>query len=170
MNHLILQSCHSLLQHFIMGSLSLFSRVIISILKIPSKTGLVLLRKDWKKWKKVTCQLQSYTWRLLFYRNPTMQRYSVTRVPFTWGLPFACNDGTIWGSKPLLVIASFRTENRLNANGGFGMVKALKLIKVSSSYDENLFLKYSVSKLSFKSIQKRQYFKPFLLFPMLSVF
>lgn len=62
---------------FITGPLSLFCRVIISILRIPSKTGLVLLRKDWKKWKKVTCQLQSYTWRLLFYRNPTMQRYSL---------------------------------------------------------------------------------------------
>lgn len=62
---------------FIMGPLSLFSRVIISTLRIPSKTGLVLLRKDWKKWKKVTCLLRSYTWRLQFCRSPTMQRYSL---------------------------------------------------------------------------------------------
>lgn len=62
---------------FITGPLSLFSRVIISTLTIPSKTGLVLLRKGWKKWRKVTCLLQSYTWRLQFSRSPTMPRYSL---------------------------------------------------------------------------------------------
>lgn len=62
---------------FITGPLSLFSRVIISTLTIPSKTGLVLLRKDWRKWRKVTCLLQSYTWRLQFSKSPTMPRYSL---------------------------------------------------------------------------------------------
>lgn len=124
-SHSILLSCCSLLHCFIMGPLSPFSRVIISILRIPSKTGLVLLRKDWKKWKKVTCQLQSYTWRLLFCKNPMMQRYllvGLLLIKEKW-FPLACGDGMISGLKPLLVMTDW---NRLNLSGSFGIVHALK--------------------------------------------
>ena len=92
-----------MLQCFIMDPLSLFSRVIISILRIPSKTGLVLLRKDWKKWKKVTCQLQSYTWRLLSYKNPMMQRYSLVCLLLIKekGTPFSMQWWNSFGAQTL---------------------------------------------------------------------
>lgn len=81
---------------FTTGPLSLCSRVIISTLTIPSKTGLVLLRKDWKKWKKVTCLLQSCTWRLQFSRSPTMLRYSLLCLLLAKGKGAPCSRE--WGN------------------------------------------------------------------------